>query len=83
MEKTRDKIGVLQARLRDLEKQKTELENTEIISAVRGMDISLTELADMLKQLRAKLARRIRIRRMTRNEKIASGGHLRRLCLHL
>lgn len=49
MEKTRDKIGVLQARLRDLEKQKTELENTEIISAVRGMDISLTELADMLK----------------------------------
>lgn len=49
IEKTRDKIGVLQARLRDLEKQKTELENTEIISAVRGMDISLTELADMLK----------------------------------
>ena len=49
MEKTRDKIGALQARLRDLEKQKTELENTEIISAVRGMDISLTELADMLK----------------------------------
>ena len=37
-------------RLRELEKQKTELENLEIIGAVRGMDISLDELAAMLRK---------------------------------
>ena len=52
IEKTKGKISEFQGRLRDLEKQKTELENLEIISAVRGMDISLADLADMLKNSR-------------------------------
>ena len=49
IEKTKGKITEQQARLRELEKQKTELENTEIVDAVRGMDISLADLAAMLK----------------------------------
>lgn len=49
IDKTKDKIGELQARLRELEKQKTELENTEIVDTVRGMDISLADLAAMLR----------------------------------
>lgn len=69
MEKTRDKIGVLQARLRDLEKQKTELENTEIISAVRGMDISLTELADMLKAASGQVGPNMTVQKKEDNEK--------------
>ncbi|WP_066688438.1 DUF4315 family protein [Christensenella intestinihominis] len=68
MEKTRDKIGVLQARLRDLEKQKTELENTEIISAVRGMDISLTELADMLKAASGQVGPNMTVQKKEDNE---------------
>ena len=68
MEKTRDKIGVLQARLRDLEKQKTELENTEIISAVRGMDISMTELADMLKAASGQVGPNMTVQKKEDNE---------------
>ena len=49
IQKTKDKISEFQTRLRELEKQKTELENIEIVDAVRGMDISLADLADMLK----------------------------------
>lgn len=49
IEKTKCKINELQARLRELEKQKTELENTEIVETVRGMDISLSDLAAMLR----------------------------------
>ena len=49
MDKTKAKIGELQAKLRELEKQKTDLENAEIVEAVRGMDISLADLAAMLK----------------------------------
>ena len=49
IEKTKGKINELQARLRELEKQKTELENTEIVETVRGMDISLSALAAMLR----------------------------------
>lgn len=51
IDKTRSKIGELQARLRELESQKTELENTEIVETVRGMDISLADLAAMLRAI--------------------------------
>ena len=50
--KTRDKISSFQAKLRELEKQKDELENTEIVEAVRGIDIPLNELPAILKALR-------------------------------
>ncbi len=53
IDKTKCKISEFQARLRELEKQKTELENLEIIGAVRGMDISLADLAALLKNTRA------------------------------
>ncbi|WP_376741769.1 DUF4315 family protein [Pelotomaculum terephthalicicum] len=46
------KISEFQARLRELEKQKTELENIEIVEAVRGMNIPLTDLPAILKALR-------------------------------
>lgn len=52
IDKTKDKISEYQARLRELEKQKTELENTEIVEAVRGMDIPLNDLPAILKALR-------------------------------
>lgn len=52
IQKTKDKISEFQTRLRELEKQKTELENTEIVEAVRGMDISLADLAAMLKSVK-------------------------------
>ena len=50
IEKTKVKLSEQQARLRELEKQRTELENMEIVDVVRGMDISLADLAAMLKQ---------------------------------
>jgi len=51
--KTKSKISEFQAKLREQEKQKTELENMEIIGAVRGMDISIADLAAMLKNTRS------------------------------
>lgn len=53
IQKTKEKINEFQTKLRDLENQKTELENLEIVDAVRGMDISLTDLADLLKVAKA------------------------------
>ncbi len=53
IDKTKSKLSELQARLRELEKQKTELENTEIVETVRGMDISLADLAVMLRASQA------------------------------
>lgn len=53
IQKTKDKISEFQTRLRELEKQKTELENTEIVDAVRGMEISLTDLATLLKAVKS------------------------------
>lgn len=51
IEKTRTKIGELQARLRELERQKTEQENTEIIELVRAIDATPEELKTMLRAL--------------------------------
>ena len=53
IDKTKAKISEFQAKLRELEKQKNELENADIISAVRGADISLADLAVLLKKSRA------------------------------
>lgn len=49
IDKTKGKISEQQTRLRELEKQKNELENMEIVDVVRGMDISLADLAALLK----------------------------------
>jgi len=53
IEKSKEKISAEQAKLRDLERQKTELENLDIVNTVRGMNISFTDLAELLKQVNA------------------------------
>jgi hypothetical protein len=45
IDKVKEKITEQQTRLRELEKSKTELENIEIVEAVRGMAISFDDLA--------------------------------------
>lgn|GEM_PF-512021 len=43
IEKTKEKIAEQQTRLRELERQKTELENADIVAMVRGIDIPPAE----------------------------------------
>lgn len=52
IDKVKAKIVELQTRLRELEQQKTEQENAEIVAAVRGVRATPEELAAMLLQLR-------------------------------
>lgn len=52
IDKTKDKIAVQQARLRELEQQKTELENLEIVGMVRGLSVAPEELAAFIKAFR-------------------------------
>ena len=53
IDKVKAKISEQQARLKDLEKNKQEAENSEIVDIVRGMSIPLAELPLVLQQLRA------------------------------
>ena len=50
--KTKDKIAEHQARLRELERQKTEIENTEIVELMRGVDATPQELASFIRAFR-------------------------------
>ena len=54
IKKTKEKISDLQSKLRQLENQKTELENTEIVELVRGTKMNTSELAIFLKTYREK-----------------------------
>lgn len=54
IEKTKAKISEYNSRMRDLEKQKNELENTEIVEMVRGVEASPAELAAFIKAFREK-----------------------------
>jgi septal ring factor EnvC (AmiA/AmiB activator) len=49
IEKTKTKIAEQQARLQDLEKQKTELENTDFVAVARSYHLTPQELAEFLK----------------------------------
>lgn len=49
IEKNRAKMSELQGRQRDLERQKTELENSEIVAAFRATNVSPQELAEYIK----------------------------------
>ena len=51
--KTETKISELQTRLRDLRKQKSELEDREILSLVRGVSATPAQLQELLKTLQA------------------------------
>lgn len=52
IERVKEKLAAQQQRLRELEQQKTELENTEIVGVVRGLDVTPEELASLLRTLR-------------------------------
>ena len=49
IDKTKTKIAEMQAKLRDLEKQKTELENTDFVAVARSYHLTPQELAEFLK----------------------------------
>lgn len=54
--RTKEKIAVQQTRLRELEQQKTELENVEIVGMVRGLSVAPEELAAFIKAFRGSKA---------------------------
>ena len=49
IEKAKAKIAEQQARLREMEKQKTELENTDFVAVARSYHLTPQELAEFLK----------------------------------
>lgn len=53
IDKVKEKISEQQTRLKDLERNKTEAENSEIVDIVRGMSVPLEELPLLLQKLRA------------------------------
>ena len=56
IEKLRHKITSSQTRLRELERQKIELENADIIATVRSMDVPPEELQNLIKRLQNPIA---------------------------
>ncbi|MFT8888078.1 MAG: DUF4315 family protein [Ethanoligenens sp.] len=52
LNKTRKKISELQAYVRELEQQKTELENTDIVGLVRTAGMTPQELAVLIRACR-------------------------------
>ena len=54
IDKIKQKITEQQAKLRELEQQKTEIENTEIVELVRSLKMSTSELSSFLKAYREK-----------------------------
>ena len=54
IDKIKQKISEQQTRLRELEHQKTEIENTEIVELVRSMKMNTSELSTFLKAYRGK-----------------------------
>lgn len=49
IEKTKAKIADLQGKLREMERQRTELENTDIVAVTRSYCLTPEELAEFLK----------------------------------
>lgn len=54
-EKNAAKISALQARQKELEKQRRELENLDIVGLVRGMGMTAEELAALMRASREAL----------------------------
>jgi hypothetical protein len=50
IERTRSKIADMQTKLRDFERQRTELENAEYIALIRKLDMTPEQLAAFLKR---------------------------------
>lgn len=53
IEKMKAKISAYQAQLKELERKKTEQENTEIVGLVRGVDMTPQELAEFIRSHKA------------------------------
>ena len=53
IEKVTVKINEQQARLKELEQKKLEVENSEIVEIVRGMSVSLTDLPTLLQTIKS------------------------------
>ena len=53
IEKVTAKINEQQARLKELEQKKLEVENSEIVEIVRGMSVSLTDLPTLLQTIKS------------------------------
>lgn len=53
IDKVKEKISEQQTKLKDLERNKTEAENSEIVDIVRGMSVPLDELPILLQKMRA------------------------------
>ena len=49
--KTREKLVEMQERLKNLERQKTEMENSEIVALFRSLDMTPSELAAFIKEM--------------------------------
>ncbi|MEG0944048.1 MAG: DUF4315 family protein [Angelakisella sp.] len=54
IDKTKEKLSVQQAKLRELERQRTELENTEMVELIRSTKMNTEELSTFLKAFREK-----------------------------
>lgn len=54
IEKTKEKLSEQQLQLRELEHQRTELENTEILELIRSTKMNTEELSTFLKAFREK-----------------------------
>ena len=53
IDRTKTKIAEMQVKLRKLEEQKTELENTDYVAVARSFHLTPQELADFLKSRQA------------------------------
>ena len=53
IDKTKAKISEYNSRLRELERQKTELENTDYVAVARSFKLTPQQLADFLKSQQA------------------------------
>ena len=54
IEKTKEKLSEQQGKLRELERQRTELENTEMVELIRSTKMNTEELSTFLKAFRQK-----------------------------
>ena len=52
IEKAKEKLAEQQAKLKELEAKQTELENIEIVDIVRGLNIPLEDLAEVLQSVK-------------------------------
>ena len=54
IEKAKEKLSEQQGKLRELERQRTELENTEMVELIRSTKMNTEELSTFLKAFRDK-----------------------------